>query len=201
MKALLVAIIILRNSKICCAEAFDSNKEWEFPVDDGVVKIRLTGNISTIDREMIYSLQIIGRNAQPSLQTEVEILKVVTQDMEEENMLPQRITDIILEIREPDISKQLSVSAYNSKIWANAKKEDFGEAIVKILNSTKAYSSFDKIFNKYGLEVKVSHAEYISLIKPEQIGFKSDTVSALPSKATLVLTLHKIGERGKEVDH
>jgi hypothetical protein len=112
--------------------------------------------------------------------------------MQSEGMSPTRVVAINLELREPDVSKQLSMAAYESKEWRDAKASEYGAVVVKLLNSVRAYDAFIRLFAQYGLTVEVTHAEYISTIRPEQIGLGRNGLSKLPSSATLNMVLrHK----------
>lgn len=177
----------------CRADALQptAQRDWTFPVDHGSVIIRLTSSASTISDKPIYALQIIVGKAAPSVADEAAFLKTVTAAMQSDGMSPTRIAAIILDLREPDASKQLSTAAYESKEWRDAKPSDYGVVVTKLLNSIRAYDAFNQLFAQFGLSLEVSHAEYISTIKPEQLGLKPNGLSGLPSGATLDMVLRR----------
>jgi hypothetical protein len=160
-------------------------------VDHGSVIIRLTSTPSTDSGKAIYTLQIIAGKSTPSVVEEAALLKEVTVAMQNDGMSPTRIAAINLEVREPDVSKQLSMAAYESKEWRDAKASDYGVIVIKLLNSIRAYDAFDHLFAQYGLSVEVTHAEYISTVRPEQLGLKRNGLSGLPSSATLDMVLRR----------
>jgi hypothetical protein len=168
-----------------------SQRDWAFPTGDGSVTVRLTTTSSTDDGKAIYVLQIIAGRAAPSVVDEVAFLKAVTETMQSEGMSPTRVVAINLELREPDVSKELSMAAYESKEWRDAKPADCGVIVAKLLNSIHAYDSFGQLFDQYGLTVEVARASYISTIRPEQIGLKRNGISRLPSNATLDMVLRR----------
>jgi len=168
------------------------SREWRFALGSGAVHIIASDQKSTIDQQPIYTLQIIDDNVLPTLTDETKFLGVVAHDMENEGLSPRRIVLIILTLREPDVSRRLSVAASNSLLWTNVNRDRLGEAVVAVLNSIGAYDSFNQVFNQYGLKVVVTHAEYISLVKPHEIGIAHSSASKVPSTATLELVLQKI---------
>jgi hypothetical protein len=161
-------------------------RDWKFP---GSVTVRLVSNPSTEDGTAVYTLQIIAGKTAPSVAEEAAFLKAVTAAMQAEGMPPDRIAAINLELREPGAGRQLSMAAYKSKAWRGAKPSDSGLIVAKLLNSIRAYDAFNQLFGRYGLTVEVAHAEYISTIRPEEIGLKPNGVHRLPSGATLNLVL------------
>jgi hypothetical protein len=177
----------------CGADALQpvSQRDWKFPMADGSVTIRLTSAPSTEDGKAVYALQIIAGRAAPSVVDEAAFLRTVTLAMQSEGMSPTRIAAINLELREPDVSKQLSMAAYESIKWRDAKTADYGVVVAELLNSVRAYEAFSQVFGEYGLAVEVTHAEYISTIRPEQIGLKRNGLSRLPSSATLDMVLRR----------
>jgi hypothetical protein len=170
------------------APAASCERDWKFP---GSVTVRLASNPSTMDGNAVYTLQIIAGKATPSVADEAAFLKAVTAAMQAEGMPPDRIAAINLELREPDAGRQLSLAAYKSKAWRGAKAADYGLLVAKLLNSIRAYGAFNELFGRYGLSVEVAHAEYVSTIRPEEIGLKPNGVHRLPSGATLNLVLRR----------
>jgi hypothetical protein len=188
MKTLMSIALLLLAVNICSAEELQHSnleREWQFPLAQGTVKIELSGMISPIDGREVYTLQIIDGIVEPNVTSEAKFLETVVHEMEKEGMSPQRIDMILLELREPDIRKRLHRAAYASKMWKQAERSDRERVVVNLLNSIGAYSAFDRVLNQYGLKVKVGWAEYLSMIKPAEVGLKGGTVSALPDTATL----------------
>ena len=111
--------------------------------------------------------------------------------MQSDGMSPARIAAINLELREPDAKKAIAMAAYQSSEWRNAKASDYGMIVTKLLNSIHAYDPFDQLLSQYGLSVKVSHAEYISTVRPEQLGLKQNGLAVLPYGATLEMVLQR----------
>jgi hypothetical protein len=164
-------------------------RTWHFPASSGQVIVRLTSTPSTIDGRDVYSLQIICKSACPELQEEAGYLKTVTKDMTSDGWPPGRIVMIHLQAREPDVSKRLTLAAYDSQAWIKAQPSDYGPVIVRLLNEIGAYNEFNDVLAAYGFTVKVSHAENISTINPRQIGLSSRLVSRLPTSASLEMVL------------
>lgn len=193
MKPLLFLLLAALSASQCGADTLQpvSQRDWKFPVAHGSVTVRLTTTPSTDDGKSVYVLQIIAGKAAPSVVDEAAFLKAVTIAMQSEGMSPTRVVAINLELREPDVSKQLSMAAYESKEWRNAKPSDYGAIVAKLLNSVRAYDAFNQLFGQYGLTVEVAHAEYISTVRPEQLGLKRNGLSGLPSSATLEMVLRR----------
>jgi hypothetical protein len=193
MKFFLFLLLATLSAYQCGADTLQpiSQRDWKFPMADGSVTVRLTSTPSTDDGKAVYALQIIAGRAKPSVDDEAAFLKTVTVAMQSEGMSPTRIAAINLELREPDVSKQLSMAAYESKEWRDAKASDYGVIVAKLLNSVRAYDAFNQLFGQYGLTVEVTRAEYISTIRPEQIGLKRNGLSRLPSSATLDMVLRR----------
>lgn len=195
MKTFLFLLLTTLSVYQCRADTVQpiSQKDWKFPTADGSVTVRLTTTPSTDDGKAVYVLQIIAGRAAPSVVDEAGILKAVTVAMQSEGMSPTRVAAINLELREPDVSRQLSTAAYESKEWHGAKPSNYGMIVAKLLNSVGAYDAFNQIFDQYGLTVEVARASYISTIRPEQIGLKRNGIPRLPSSATLDIVLrHKM---------
>ena len=163
-------------------------RDWKFP---GSVTVRLALNPGTENGNAVYTLQIIAGKTAPSVAQEGAFLQAVTVAMQAEGMPPDRIAAIDLELREPDAARQLSMAAYKSKAWRSAKAADYGLIVAKLLNSARIYRTFSELFGRYGLTVEVAHAEYVSTVRPEQIGLKPNGVHRLPSGATLHLVLRR----------
>jgi hypothetical protein len=193
MKSFLFIVFTALVAYSCSADTVQpiSQRDWSFPIANGPVIVRLTSTLSTEDGKPIYALQIIAGRASPTVVNEAVFLNAVTSSMESEGMPPTRITAINLELREPDVSKQLSMAAYRSQEWRDAKVSDYGPIVARLLNSIRAYDSFNHLFGQYGLTVEVAQAEYISTIRPEQIGLNQGEVSRLPSSATLEMVLRR----------
>jgi hypothetical protein len=166
-------------------------RDWQFPVAQGSVTVRLASTPSTEDGNAVYTLQIIAGKTTPSVAQEAAFLKAVTTAMQADGMPPERIAAITLELREPDAGKKLALAAYKSKEWRGAKSSDYGLIVAKLLNSVRAYGAFNQVFGHYGLTVEVAHAEYISTIRPQEIGLSPNGVHRLPSGATLNIVLRR----------
>jgi len=194
MKVPWYLISLLLASVRCRGEVLHptDKRTWEFPSSNGRVVAHLTSTPSTVDRRDVYSLQITCKGSCPDVVEEAGFLTTVTHDMETAGLAPGRVVAIRLDLREPDVSKRLSKAACDSQAWINAKPVDHGVIVADMLNAIGAYDAFNPVFAKYGLSVKVSHAEYVSTMDPRKTGLCSTAAPRVPSSATLDLTLRKM---------
>ena len=145
-------------------------KAWTFPSQGGLVTMRLTSTLSTIDGRDSYTLQIIWKDTTPNVTDEASYLRNVIEDMEKSGLSPRRIVAIDLEAREPDVSAHLARVAYMSPEWANSDPSNDALIVAKLLNSIDAYEPFNEIFRRYGLTGTVAGAWYISVAPSKQLG-------------------------------
>ncbi|HEX4824974.1 MAG TPA: hypothetical protein VFV19_11750 [Candidatus Polarisedimenticolaceae bacterium] len=193
MRSLLWLLCAALATSTCSGETLrpSTQRDWTFPFADGPVIVRLTSTPSVEDGAAVYTVQLIAGKAAPSVTDEAAFLADVTAAMGHEGMSPTRIVLIVLEIREPDVSKRLSIAAYSSKEWRDATPSESGAVVAKLLNSIHAYESFNVLLRRYGVAVEVAHAEHISTVRAEQLGLKPNGIAALPSTATLELVARR----------
>ena len=99
---------------------------WEFFTAKGsTVEVRVRAMARTSNQpQEYYSLQVVCRATCPELTEEVGFLQVVTHDMEDRNVPPERLAIILLDLCGPDVSKYLSIDALQFKCldWRRAQR-------------------------------------------------------------------------------
>lgn len=172
-------------------------KEWKFPLQHGEATIQLDrgpGNHLV--------LGIVGPPCAPcaSLEEISGALQQVLHALPALGYDPHQLSMISTSIDEPEVQRTVAEAALRSKPWMACSHTPSScspnQTLVNLLNQTPAFRPFNEVLRQYGLTLRVTSAEKVSVVRANTLkgltlppGAKPTT--RVPVNGSLELTVEK----------
>jgi hypothetical protein len=173
-------------------------KIWKFPFQRGEASIQLDHGPGNR-----LALGILGPpcDACASLPEVTAALKQVLHALPALGFDPHQVSIISTAIDEPEVRRTVAEAALRSKAWTACSRTPSScspnQTLVNMLNETAAFRPFNEVLHEYGLTLRVTSAEKVTVVRASTLkgltlppGTRPTT--KVPINGSLELTVEKI---------
>jgi hypothetical protein len=171
--ALLLGVALLHNILHAQQTQFPGPiKVWKFQFQRGEASIQLDHGPGN---HLVLVLGILGPpcDACASLSEITAALKQVLQALPALGFDPHQVSMISTAIDEPEIRRTVAEAALRSKAWTACSRTPSScspnQTLVNLLNETAAFRPLSEVLHEYGLTLRVSSAEKVSVVRASTV--------------------------------
>ena len=160
-----IGLCILGLSLACArAQAPETEKKWIFDLPHGTLEIHVYVHA---DGRASIGILPSSRGLEAPIAEQVEPLKQVLAEIKGLGIDPRKLTYLGTRIVNMDVMQKLAYACVDSKDWRQSmrnKGKGKEELVVTLLNQSGAYEPYNEAFKDYGIRLRVTEAEKVSLI-------------------------------------
>lgn len=173
-------------------------KIWKFPFQRGEASIQLDHGPGN---HLVLGILGPPCDACATLPEITAALKQVMQALPALGFDPHQVSMISTAIDEPEIRRTVAEAALRSKPWLACSRTPAScspnQTLVNLLNETAAFRPFNEVLREYGLTLRVTSAEKVTVVRANTLkgltlppGAKPTT--KVPINGSLELTVEKL---------
>lgn len=151
------------------AQSAQVSKTWDFNLQHGSLQIGVDAN-----RSGSIALSIGPSHAAPEapIEEQIEPLNDVLAQLQGLGLDPQKISYLSTHMYNQSILNTLAYACADSSAWQSSMRAGGAgkeRLVIDLLNQSGAYAAYNKVFNRYGIQARVTEAEMVGLMRFSQI--------------------------------
>ena len=140
-------------------------RAWEFQLPHGSLRIGVQVDSSG---SIALSIGPNGQTGEAPIDEQVEPLKRVLAELPELGLDPRNLAYIGTHIFDETLMRKLAYACADSAEWQSSMQaggKGKEKLVIALLNQSGAYQPFNQVFKQYGIQVRVTEAEKVGLMR------------------------------------
>jgi hypothetical protein len=183
------------------AQALQAIRSWTFSLEHGSLRIDMK---SSSDGMISLGLGPNGKIPEAPISEQIGPLKKVLTEMLSLGLDPHKITYLGTRIFTQDVLEKLAYMCADSQTWRSTmrdKGKDKERILISLLNESKVYEPYNEAFNLYEIQVRVTDAEKVGLMRfsqvpPRDARDRSSARLLVPADAMLGMRFSRLDSHG-----